>query len=152
MGKLHVPDTHQRQPQRAAINSDLVRIVQQLPKVDLHAHLTGCLRPQTVGELAGVRDAARLLRLPELLVRYSDFFTPWDSILACVPDSGTNIHRMILEVAEDFAAQNVRYAELRISARRALLDGSYDDWITAIVHACETAQNRFGFSPGIILG
>jgi adenosine deaminase len=43
------------------------RVIQRLPKTDIHCHLDGCLRPRTVLELAdaqGVKLPTR--KMPEL--------------------------------------------------------------------------------------
>jgi adenosine deaminase len=142
-----------RSQRAAAVEpEESLRLLQALPKVDLHVHLTGSLRASTVAQLSGVKDAARLLHLPDPLPRYRDFFAPWDGILALVPETPANVYRMLVETAEDFAADNVRYAELRISARRPLQGGYFGEWMEAITAAVHDAHAAYGFHAGVILG
>jgi adenosine deaminase len=135
-----------------ALVREVSSVVQRLPKIDLHAHLTGSLRESSVAEMAGISSAASYLRLSDNTVSYSDFFRPWNTVLAWIPESPENVRRMILEVAEDFARDNVRYSELRVSARKALQEREYGAWVSAICSACEEAEDRHGISLGIVLG
>jgi adenosine deaminase len=138
--------------QDALVTEDVLTLLRALPKLDLHAHLTGSLRPSTVAELAGVSRAVEQLKLPAQLDRYSDFFAPWDGILARVPDTPDTAYRMLIEAAEDFSSDGVRYAEFRVSARRPLLGGYFNEWVDALGEAASSAQRRHNFSTGLILG
>jgi adenosine deaminase len=138
--------------QDVLVTEDVTSLLRSLPKVDLHAHLTGSLRPATVAELAGDPRASEQLRLPSQLKRYSDLFAPWNGVLARVPDTPATVHRMLLEVAEDFAADGVRYAEIRVSARRPLIGGYFREWLHALADAAASAQSRYDFSTGLVLG
>ena len=96
-------------------------LVHRLPKVELHVHLDGCLRPQTMLELAreqGVRlpaaDPAGLARavyvrhaksLEEYLERYT--------ITLSVMQTPQALERIACEFVLDSAVENVRYVEVR---------------------------------------
>ncbi len=96
-------------------------LVHRLPKVELHVHLDGCLRPQTMLELAreqGVRlpaaDPQGLARavyvrhaknLEEYLERYT--------ITLSVLQTAKALERVAYEFVVDSAAENVRYVEVR---------------------------------------
>ena len=100
------------------ITSDLLR---RLPKAELHCHLDGSLRPETMLELARdlkvkmPRDSAEALRdymrvddarnLEEYLERFS--------ITLSVMQQAEPMERIAYELAEDCAKEGVRYLEVR---------------------------------------
>lgn len=99
-----------------------------LPKVDLHVHLEGAMRPSTVVELAGRHGVELPGGLREGRYEFRDFrhfIDEWVAGLASLhtPDE---FARIGLEFCEDQAAQGVRYAEVSFS----LPDHAerFDDW------------------------
>jgi adenosine deaminase len=100
------------------LTKDLLR---RLPKAELHVHLDGCLRPETMIELAreqGVKlpatDAASLRRymlvdnvknLEEYLERYF--------VTVAVMQTPRALERITYEFVQDIARENVRYVEVR---------------------------------------
>ena len=95
-----------------------------MPKTDLHVHLDGSVRIQTVLDLAKrnsvklpSRDPEHLreLLVPGLkcgnLVEYLRIF----EIILSVMQEGEAISRVAFELAEDAAEENVRYMEVRFS-------------------------------------
>src|SRR5262245_33267178 len=97
---------------------------QKLPKTDLHVHLDGSLRLETIIELARAhqvelptRDPAELRRVMNLgqncgsLVEYLKAF----EITLRVLQTEDALFRVAYELAEDAARENVRYMEVRYS-------------------------------------
>lgn len=96
-------------------------LVQSLPKVELHVHLDGCLRPETMLELAweqGVRlpatDARGLaqalyVRHAKTLEEYLERYTVTLSVMQTAPA----LERIAYEFVLDSAGENVRYVEVR---------------------------------------
>ena len=96
----------------------------QLPKTDLHVHLDGSLRLETILDLAekhGIelpsRDPAELRRAMNLgqncgsLVEYLKAF----DVTLRVLQHEDALYRVAYELAEDAARENVRYMEVRYS-------------------------------------
>jgi adenosine deaminase len=95
---------------------------QRLPKTDLHVHLDGSLRVETILELAasqgvelpatdvaGLRKALHAGENTGSLVKYLEAF----DITLRVLQTDAALHRVAYELAEDAAAENVRYMEVR---------------------------------------
>src|SRR5688572_5256700 len=99
-------------------------LIRSLPKTDLHCHLDGSLRPETILDLAsqhkvtlpadtpeGIRKACHAGELCENLEDYLKAFDVTLSVLQ-TPDG---LYRAAYELAEDCAKENVRYLEVRYS-------------------------------------
>lgn len=98
-----------------------VRAVELLPKAHLHLHFTGSMRPQTLKELAakhGIRlpESLReqhLLRLTPDERGWFRFQRLYDAARSCVRDA-EDMRRIVLEAAEDDAAEGSRWLELQV--------------------------------------
>jgi adenosine deaminase len=125
-----------------------MRDLRSLPKVELHLHLEGSARPETLRELAD-RDGAPL---PHGMGPDGwTFGGPMDFIdnylelcqLFATPD---DFRRLAVEVCEDLAATGVRYAEVVFSpgnhARR--LDGDWFGPIEAVLDGLATGERDLG--------
>lgn len=98
-------------------------MLQRLPKPDLHVHLDGSLRPETLVELAeqyGTRlpasnpDELRSLLLAEGVHNLEEYLAKFEITLS-VLQHGNALERAAFELAEDAARENVRYMEVRFS-------------------------------------
>ncbi len=128
--------------------------VRQAPKVLLHDHLDGGLRPQTIIELAAERghelpasDADSLGRWfaesadSGSLVRYLETF---DHTVA-VMQTAAGIARVARESVEDLVADGVVYAETRYAPEQHLLAGlSLDDVVAAVQSGIDQATEAAG--------
>ncbi len=118
-----------------------------LPKVDLHVHLEGSMRPATVVELAeryGV-DLPEGLREGRYEFRdFRHFIDEWLAGLACLREP-EDFHRIALELCQDEAAQGVRYAEVSFSLpdhRDRVRD--WDETLAAVLEGLTEGEGRFG--------
>ncbi|HEX5838178.1 MAG TPA: adenosine deaminase [Anaerolineales bacterium] len=125
-----------------------------LPKVELHRHLEGSLRLDTMVDVArqhGITIPADVLRLSNLVqVQDADKFTFQNFLakfntLRLFYRSPDVIHRITREAVEDAAKDNVRYMELRftpVALSRAERFPLHDviDWV--LTSARETAQKH----------
>ncbi len=127
--------------------------IRQAPKVALHDHLDGGLRPQTVIELADAcgytglptRDAAKLgawfrdAADSGSLPRYLETF---DHTIA-VMQSADALRRVAAETVEDLAADGVVYAETRYAPEQHLRSGlTLDEVVEAVNAGCREGEER----------
>lgn len=131
-----------------------------LPKPELHVHLDGSLRPTTMLELA----ADRGVKLPEAdpealgeamraadsknLVEYLEKFAVTLSLMQ-TPGA---LERTAYELAEDSAAENVRYLEVRYSPVLHTEKGmSMEEAVAAPLRGLARAEAKLGIRTGLII-
>lgn len=110
----------------------LIRFCQKMPKIDLHAHLSGCVRPSTLLELSKNKgtelsiQAERLLSASSYIKResrtLSECFEIFNLIHSIMNNKET-LRRVVYEALYDFYHDNVVYLELRTTPRQ-LPDGT----------------------------
>src|SRR5687768_3762160 len=99
-------------------------VFEKLPKTDLHVHLDGSLRLESLMDLAerqgvtlpadnadGLRRAMHCGENTGSLARYLEAF----DITLSVLQTEDALYRVAYELGEDAAAENVRYMEVRYS-------------------------------------
>jgi hypothetical protein len=118
----------------ATSDKDMIHYIRDLPKVELHAHLNGCIREETLFELAKERNVTlsehHFLSQPHTGDDHSmynvrprslqDCFDMFAEIPKCVDDL-SSLTRITTEALEDFAQQHVVYLELRSTPKQLLL-------------------------------
>ncbi len=131
-----------------------------LPKAELHVHLDGSLRPDTMLELARVSgvelpasDAAELARA----MRAHDsrdlngYLEKFAVTLSLMQEPGA-LERIAFELARDAAAENVRYLEVRYSPllhTRGKM--TLDEAVEAPLRGLARAEKESGVLTGLII-
>src|SRR5438067_10615909 len=93
------------------------------PKVELHLHLEGSLRPETVCDLARRHEPGSPLCRPDWQGDYwrfrdlAGFIVELGTLLRVCLRAPEDYHRIALECFEDLAAQHVVYAEVSFGLR-----------------------------------
>ena len=127
---------------------------QQLPKVDLHRHLEGSLRFETIRELArshglDLPPTGQLRQLVQVQenepLTFQNFLSKF-ATLRLFYRSPEIISRITREAISDAAADNIRYLELRftpvaLSKAQGFSLSEVMDWVAA---AARQAENDFG--------
>jgi len=108
------------------MGEDLRAFVRELPKVELHAHLNGCVRAATLEELArqaggaeAAREARRALDGPRDLEACFEVF----SLVHRFATRPTALARLVRESLADLGDDGVVYAELRTTPKDRPAEG-----------------------------
>jgi adenosine deaminase len=137
------------------------RILERLPKTDIHCHLDGCLRPRTFLELADeqkiklpTRKLATLTRLLQAGKRtrnLGEYLKIFDLTLS-VMQRRDALYRVAYELAEDAAAENIRHLEVRyapiLHQKKKL---TYEEIVDAVIEGLRDAGARHRMSTGVII-
>lgn len=140
------------------VTEDLVR---QLPKTDLHCHLDGSVRTQTLlelGEKQKVRlpfdDADKLrthLEVGDKCRNLADYLKGFAVTLSVMQEPEA-IERIAFELAEDASRENVRYLEVRFSPILHINKGRrLTEIVDAVIRGLSLAEARYRIRTGIIV-
>jgi adenosine deaminase len=137
-------------------------IINSVPKVLLHDHLDGGLRPQTIVDLA---DELNYKKLP---TRDVDELANWFHVGAnkgslveflkgfehttAVMQTKDGLERVAYEMLEDMKADGVAYVETRFAPVYHTSKGLYlEDTVRAVLEGLEKGKKDFGVGYGVIL-
>ncbi len=137
-------------------------LVHSLPKVLLHEHLDGGLRPQTLLELAAEQGYEGLPESdPELLAQWFlrganrgslPLYLEGFAHTTAVMRTPAALERIAFEALEDLAFENVVYAELRFAPHFAQTENlGLDAVMDAAQRGCERARKEHGIEYGLII-
>lgn len=134
--------------------------IRSLPKVSLHDHLDGSLRPATLIELAGQIGHQLPSRQPEELaeifranansgdlVKYLEAFAHTTAVM----QSAENLRRVAREYVEDLAADGVVYSEVRWAPEQHTAGGlTQDEAVEAVQAGLEEGVESVAEHDGLI--
>jgi len=134
---------------------------QQLPKTDLHVHLDGSLRLETIIDLAKKHEVElpsydpaelrRIMRLGQNTGSLVEYLKAFDVTLRVLQTEDA-LFRCAYELAEDAARENVRYMEVRYSpmlhTRRGLKLTSV---VEAVLAGLRAAHDALGIESAVIV-
>ncbi len=137
----------------------LRRLVETMPKAELHLHLDGSLRVDTALDLARTRGVPApttwagmfdALVAPERCADQAELLRAFDLPIALMQDAEA-LERITAELVEAKAAEQVRYVEIRwgplLHVAGAL---SLDDGIAAVCRGARAAGRRTGTTVRLI--
>ena len=135
-------------------------LLHRLPKAELHVHLDGSLRPGTMLELAKEYGKPMPAANPEALADYMhvqdarnlvEYLERFEITLS-VMQTAEALERIAYELAEDLAAENVRYAEIRYSPILNIREGlPLTEAVDAPLRGLKRAEQDFGIRTGVII-
>ena len=136
-------------------------LLEKLPKTDLHVHLDGSLRIDTLIDLAkkqGVElpsfdreELAKIVMSGKNCRNLGEYLRGFDITLSVLQEPEA-LYRVAYELAEDAAAENVWYMEVRYSpilhTRKGL---KLTTIVDAVIEGLQAAEKKFNIKTGVII-
>ena len=133
--------------------------IHEMPKVVLHLHLDGSLRPETVkewidellGKETDIEEVRKMLMVEKDCRNLNEYLEKFD-IPVKVMQTSKHLERATYELYEDLAKKNVKYAEVRFAPCLHTMRGlSYNDIVQSAIYGMERAKNDFDIDGNLIL-
>ncbi len=136
-------------------------LLKKLPKVELHCHLDGSLRVETILDLARRHNVSlpssdasgltKILSIGKKRGTLEEYITRFDITLS-VMQTRDSLKRIAYELIEDVAAENIRYIEIRYSPILHTSNGmTLDEAIFSVRDGLKKGEKDFGVRSGIIV-
>ena len=134
---------------------------EKLPKTDLHVHLDGSLRLETIWDIAkkdhidlgagSIEELRELISPGKTHASLNDYLKGFEITLK-VLQTRENLYRAAYELAEDCAKENVGYFEVRYSPILHTQKGlSLPVILEAVIDGLKAGQRDFGVMSGVIV-
>lgn len=133
----------------------------KLPKVDLHVHLDGSIRPETILELAQenhidlgaetVEELETIIGPGKIHTSLKEYLRGFETTLK-VLQTEKALYRTAYELAEDAAKENIRYMEVRYSPiLHTTKKLSLAAILESVLEGLRDAERDFGIKSGVIV-
>jgi adenosine deaminase len=137
------------------------KFISQLPKAELHNHLDGSLRIDTIIDIARKThiklpsfdkdELARLLINDENCQSLKEYFIPFEISLS-VLQTAEALEQTTFELLEDVAKENVKYLEIRFCPLLHMGQSlKLNQIIESVLSGKKQAEKEFGIKSGIIV-
>ncbi|KAJ2973722.1 hypothetical protein NUW58_g8865 [Xylaria curta] len=124
-----------------------------MPKIELHAHLSGSISRQCLHEIWKEKKAADQTELEDPLAvmplgkhdyDLETFFPLFSSYIYRLVDDADSLHYSTVSVVRDFARDGVVYLELRTTPRASPKDGlAKEAYVSHVLAAIDAAQQEY---------
>lgn len=135
--------------------------VHSLPKAELHCHLDGSMRVETIVDIAkkekvklptnDIEELRKILEVGMDCKSLEEYLLPFD-ITAAVLQTKSALQRAAFELAEDAAKENVRYLEIRFAPLWHVKKGlKLTQIVDSVLKGTKEAEKKYDIKTGIIL-
>lgn len=136
-------------------------MINKLPKIELHCHLDGSVRVDTIIDIAkkeGIKldsykrcDIEKLVQVPNDCTSLNEYLKRFD-LPNKVMQSSENIKRITFELLEDAQKENIKYIEIRFAPLLHLQKGlSIEEVIQSAIDGINQAQRIYDIKGNLIL-
>ena len=136
-------------------------MINKLPKIELHCHLDGSVRVDTIIDIAKKEniklelyekcDVEKLVQVPNDCTSLNEYLKRFD-LANKVMQSRENIKRVTFELLEDAQKENVKYIEVRFAPLLHLNGGlSIEEVIQSAIDGINEAEKMYDIKGNIIL-
>lgn len=140
---------------------NIENIIRNIPKVELHCHIDGSIRPKTILDLAlsdgmdvpffNIDDAINYFQVTGECNSLKDYLDKFHFPIR-VMQNKTNIYRIVMELIEDSKTDGIMYTELRFAPLQHLKGGlSAEDVVDTVLDAMKDGRDKYGVDSGLIL-
>ncbi|MCB0281430.1 MAG: adenosine deaminase [Calditrichae bacterium] len=137
------------------------KILKEMPKTDLHCHLDGSMRTDTILDLAKKQKvelpSTDKKKLEKILMpgfnckSLVEYLKPFDITLSVLQEE-EGIERAAFELAEDAAEENVRYLEVRYSPVLHQKKGlKLTQIVDSVLIGLKKAEKKYPIKTGVII-
>lgn len=133
-----------------------------LPKVELHCHLDGSVRVETIFDIAlkegidlpsdNIDEIKKLSKVPHDCTSLDEYLKRFDLPLK-VMQSKESLKRISFELLEDASKENIKYIEIRFAPLLHIQKGlSVKSIIESVVEGIRDAESLYDIKGNLILG
>lgn len=120
-----------------------IKTLEEIKKIELHVHLDGSVRPETIKELSGktLEETLEEMQVDKTCTSLKEYLTKFSLPLEFM-QTEENIIRISKELVEDLEKDNVIYAEIRFAPQLHTRNGlSLEQIINAVLEGISHNQN-----------
>lgn len=135
--------------------------LEKLPKIELHCHLDGSVRPNTIIDIAkeesieipsvDINKINNLVKVPSDCTSLVEYLKKFD-IPNKVMQSKNSLKRITFELLEDAAKENIKYMEIRFAPLLHTKKGlGVEEIIESVLEGIANAEQKYEIKANLIL-